>query len=75
MFQSSSTPNGFAGVCLNIARNQSQTLNAEGNTGIEAGDAGGASIDCASVAGTLTEATAVAPSDLARAEWTSAAPD
>jgi hypothetical protein len=62
VFQSSSTPNGFAGVCLNIGRNQSQTLNAEGNTWIEAADAGGASIDCASVAGTLTEATAVAPS-------------
>ena len=62
VFQSSSTPNGFAGVCLNITRNLSQTLNAEGNTWIEAADAGGASIDCASVAGTLTEATAVAPS-------------
>ena len=63
VFQSSSTPNGFAGVCLNITRNQNQTLNAQGNTWIDAAsDAGGASIDCASVAGTLTEATAVAPS-------------
>jgi hypothetical protein len=62
VFQSSSTPNGFAGVCLNITRDLNQTLNAQGNTWIEAGDAGGASIDCASVAGTLTEATAVAPS-------------
>jgi hypothetical protein len=50
-FQSAASPNGSAGICLNIALNQSQTLQAQGNLW-EAGDGG--ALNCAA-SGTLTE--------------------
>ena len=53
VFQSVSLPNNSAGVCLNIALNRTQALNAEGNTWI----ASGASVNCASTAALLTEGT------------------
>jgi hypothetical protein len=50
-FQSASSPNAFAGICLNIVPGQRQTLAAQGNLW-EAGDGG--VLSC-TVSGTLTE--------------------
>ncbi|MGO9832631.1 MAG: hypothetical protein ACLP1X_00295 [Polyangiaceae bacterium] len=52
-FQSATTPNAFAGICLNIGTGASQTLQAQGNIW-GAGDGG--ALNCGA-AGTLTENT------------------
>jgi hypothetical protein len=59
LLQSTALPNNGAGVCLNIAANKSQTLNAQGNTWVS----GGAAIDCSTTAGTLSESTSVVASN------------